>query len=556
MFGTIRKHQTWLWVVIIAVMILSLVVFFNPASDGSGRGGPADLGTVDGEKVTKNDYLNAQREATLAYFVMSGGAWPDRAGQRWDAERETYLRLFLNKKIKDHNIHVAEEAVGRAANQVLTRLGGGQRAVTLDELLQHLKERGFSEQDFARYLRHDLALQQLISVVSLPAELITPQEAREIYTRTHQEIAAHVLFYSGTNYQTSVPAATPELLQEFYTNRLGSYELPERVQLHYVVFPASNFLAAAEKELAAVTNLNAQIDQVLQQRGTNAFPDAKTPDEARQKIRSEFLTNQALQLAYVRAGEFLDPLLTVETVTAADFLNAGRTNNLPVLTTAPFDAQTGPAEISAGQNLATAAFRLTPQEPVFDRAVVGEEAVYAIALAKQLPREVQSYEVVKDRVAADYKRIKAAENARLAGSQFGPKVSAELKSGKSFSEITTAAGLKPIALPPFSMMTTNLPQLAGRVPLQQFVQTAFFTDPGAASEFVPTADGGYILFVDKRLPIDDAKLQADMPEFLENLRRSRREETINSWLNAEAGPALSDTPWMRRQQQQMQQPRS
>src|SRR5262245_10761245 len=62
MFGTIRKHQTWLWVFLVAVMSVSLVAFFtdNPFGDRSSRArGQADLGSINGRPIDPTAYLNA-----------------------------------------------------------------------------------------------------------------------------------------------------------------------------------------------------------------------------------------------------------------------------------------------------------------------------------------------------------------------------------------------------------------------------------------------------------------------------------------------------------------
>ena len=53
MFGTIRKHQTWLWAVIITVIIFSFVIYFSPYSKmNDSRRGPVNLGSINGERIS------------------------------------------------------------------------------------------------------------------------------------------------------------------------------------------------------------------------------------------------------------------------------------------------------------------------------------------------------------------------------------------------------------------------------------------------------------------------------------------------------------------------
>src|SRR6266851_3157475 len=57
MIGTIRKHQTWLWAVIITLTIISFVWYFGPSSKMSdARRGPANYGSINGERINQADF--------------------------------------------------------------------------------------------------------------------------------------------------------------------------------------------------------------------------------------------------------------------------------------------------------------------------------------------------------------------------------------------------------------------------------------------------------------------------------------------------------------------
>jgi uncharacterized membrane protein YdjX (TVP38/TMEM64 family) len=52
MFGTIRKHQTWLWMVIIVFTIIAFVIFFTPGGQNPlAGGGGANYGLVNGKII-------------------------------------------------------------------------------------------------------------------------------------------------------------------------------------------------------------------------------------------------------------------------------------------------------------------------------------------------------------------------------------------------------------------------------------------------------------------------------------------------------------------------
>ena len=80
MFGTIRKHQKWLWAVIVTATVLSFVAFFNPSSrlsgGGGGHEGPGNYGSIAGEQITSEEFYGAQKEVALRYFSKTAGAGP------------------------------------------------------------------------------------------------------------------------------------------------------------------------------------------------------------------------------------------------------------------------------------------------------------------------------------------------------------------------------------------------------------------------------------------------------------------------------------------------
>jgi hypothetical protein len=145
-------------------------------------------------------------------------------------------------------------------------------------------------------------------------------------------------------------------------------------------------------------------------------------------------------------------------------------------------------------------------------------------------------------VTQDYQMQQATALAREAGTNFFVKLTVSMAMGKNFASACVADGLQPQVLPPFSLSTRELPVLGDRAELNQVKQAAFTTTAGHASSFQETPDGGFVLFVQSQLPVDQAVMAAELPQFTESLRRSRENEAFNEWLRVEAGRALRDTP--------------
>ena len=159
-----------------------------------------------------------------------------------------------------------------------------------------------------------------------------------------------------------------------------------------------------------------------------------------------------------------------------------------------------------------------------------------------MPSEIPPFADIRARVTQDYQMQQAVALAREAGTNFSVKLTVSMAVGKSFAVRLRRRRLQPQMLPPFSLSTRELPALGDRAELNQVKQAAFSTEVGHVSNFVETGDGGFILFVQSQLPVDQAVMNAELPQFTDSLRRSRENEAFNQWLQIAASRALSDTP--------------
>ena len=541
MIGTIRKHQTWLWAIIITVTIISFVIFFSPYSKlNASRRGPANYGSIEGEKVTEDQFAQAEREIYLRYFFMNG-AWPDEEAKKsgFDPLRDTYYRLLLIMKEEQLGVHVNSEICAQFARDMLRsyqRMGINSPAMFVQQVLD---PRGFHMDDFERFIRHEMGIQELVAILGVSGKLVTPAEAKGLYEREHQELATETLFFSASNYLAGV-SAPPDAVSQFYSNNLASYRIPDRAQVSYVKFPVTNFLARAEAELLK-TNLDEIVEANLQRLGTNYERIAKSPAEAKLKIREELIHERAMSYARRQAIEFATPLFDIEPMRAENLDKLAKEKGLTVSVTAPFDREEGPPGLDVGAEFARAAFLRAADDP-FCPPLAGRDGVYVIAFNKRIPSEVPPLARIQERVVGDYKYQQATMQARIAGQSFYPTLTNGLAQGKTFSAICAEAKLRPVELPPFSISTRVLPEFEERLSLNELKQMAFSTQPGKVSNFQPCIGGGAILFVRARLPLDQAKMQVDLPAYIGLVRQQRQNEAFNQWFNREIQRTMRDTP--------------
>src|SRR5579863_4837371 len=114
MFGTIRRHQTWLWIVIATITIVSFIVYFNPAAKSSrGARGPGSYGVINGHTITEGEMDDAGKEALLFYRLQGQRVDPNSPELTYAA----YQNLFLAAKAEELGIQIPPEAASQFARR-------------------------------------------------------------------------------------------------------------------------------------------------------------------------------------------------------------------------------------------------------------------------------------------------------------------------------------------------------------------------------------------------------------------------------------------------------
>jgi len=297
--------------------------------------------------------------------------------------------------------------------------------------------------------------------------------------------------------------------------------------------------------------LNEMVDVNFQRYGSNFLKDAKSPEEAKAKLREKILEEQASLGARKDAINFAAKVFDATNPPRSENLEQmAKSNGLPVQISAPFDRDQPPKELDITPDFTRTAFNLSAEEP-FAQPIMGRDGVYVIGFYKRLPSELPTFDSVRDKVSFDYKYSQALTLARKAGAEFDKLATNGLAQGKTFEAACAEAKVKPVTLPPFSLSTKELPEVESHLRLDQFKQIAFGTLPGKTSGFQPTLDGGIDLFVKSKMPPDETKLKTELPNFVAYVRQSRQREAFELWFRKEAEKSLRDVPYFRQKEQQM-----
>ena len=71
---------------------------------------------------------------------------------------------------------------------------------------------------------------------------------------------------------------------------------------------------------------------------------------------------------------------------------------------------------------------------------------------------------------------------------------------------------------------------------------AFGTAAGQLSHFTSSADGGFVLYIQKFEAADATQKTAELPQIISQIRRGRQNEAFNTWVNTEAAREFRNIP--------------
>lgn len=538
MIGTIRKHSTWLWLVIIVAVIISFVIYFTPGVglDSPAGGGVTQFGTIYDRPITRKEYMEAFTDVQLRLFLRTG-QWPDSFDLRrmgMNVEDETRNRIVLLDQVRANRIVADDAAVAR---WIAEQLGdpskpGSARTFYNNLVTVVLPRHGIYDADFMRFIRHEIAVSHLLAVAGQAGRLVPPREAEEEFRRTHEKIDAEAVVFSSSNHLAEVKL-DPPLLAEYYTNNRSLYRIDERVQVHYLQFLTTNYLAQADAFLERRTNLTEEIDREYITRGANSFVDTNgqimPPDLAKAKLRTDLRDRQAAVEARKAASAFATNIESLNPPTAEALVKIAAEKGVLPLVTDPFGRNQTPPGLKVGRNFSEIAFKLSSSNAI-SSTIVGQDGVYIIALKERLPAEVPALETIQERVTEDYKRDTSTRLAREAGNQFVQALTNGLAQGKTFAAICTEANVTPVALPQYSSATRAMPaNWDRRVNLEQLKAMTGTKAAGTATDLILTRDGGFVAYIKARTPVTEDEVKKELPATLADMQRQGQMEAFNEW---------------------------
>jgi peptidyl-prolyl cis-trans isomerase D len=210
------------------------------------RGSNDGVATVDGKKITQQEWEAAQRRQLDQARQMMGAQFDQKLFETPEAKQAVLDQLVaeraINAEIVRNKLTVSDAALQKAILDIQAfRKEDG--TFDLDRYKAALAAQGMTPEMFDQRMRHDLAVQQLVGSVQQTA--FAPRAvANRLSDINDEEREVQEQLFPAANYVAQVKV-TDDMIKAYYDKNAALFQVPESVKAEYVVFDAS----AVEKQV-------------------------------------------------------------------------------------------------------------------------------------------------------------------------------------------------------------------------------------------------------------------------------------------------------------------
>jgi len=494
-----RRHQQPL---MIGFTILTIITFagFYTHTDFLDKGHAGRVAEIYGHNVTLAQAQRSARKADLAMQLRMGELYQSLAAT--SSPRDAKENFIWNDLVLKHEAErlgldpTDDEIVDATKAMEIFQTDGHYEPTKYNIITQiALNPRGFTPEDLSDLIGDDLRVKKikaLLGATLAPSE----SEIREAVNQMNEKTEASVVRFKFNDFLTAARVPEDEV-KKLYEERKSSLKTDELRKVKFVDFTLPPPAKPTDKPLAG-------------------------------KERAEALTK--LQKT---AEDF--------TVAMADknakFDEVAAKQGLKVQESSDFPATVAPGELGASREAAAAAFKLTEQDPNSDVVEAPPKGYYVLQLVHIDPPRQLSFDEARANLLESLKHDRAQEALTLKATEVRNKIEAALKAGKTFAAAAQELGVKAEDLPAFSQKESKIegPD-AGEI-----VQTAAEMKEGQVSNVTPTSDGSIIIYVSKRLPIDEKQFAAAKPEVVDRLQEYQQIALFEEWLKLRRAAAQLKT---------------
>lgn len=500
---TFQQHFKWLFLILLGVVIISFV-FITNASSGFGHSAKqAPARPFFGLNLSSpEDTQSLVRDASISASLHGLPIRSEDQFQQYALQRQAALHLA-------DQLHLPPPTAEDLARHVqtlgmFTGADGKFDPKRYADFRDSLKTNPqLTEGDVTRVLSDDVIYQQVLKLLSGPGYIL-PVDVKQQLTRIDSlwTIEAVVI-----DYESFKPAITPtdEELAAYFEFNAARYQVPAKVGISYIDFPAS---AYADQVPASEEGLRAYYEANAARFAPPGGDKPATPDAAfaavRKQVEDAYKLERARPLANAAASDISVTLFNekINAGTLPAFI-AGR--QLTLKRVSPFTSREVPAELGSNPQVAAEAFKINSNRLFSDPVDTGRGAAILV-WNESIPARQPDLAEVRDRVTADYLETEKRKRFVDAGRTLRAALETRLKAGDTLAKAVEASS----GAIPAKLTTKSWPAFTLATPPQDIDYSVYGAidglKKGELSQMVASIEQGYIVYAaEKKTPnIDPA----------------------------------------------------
>ena len=304
MFEAVRKHQR-LMLGLILLLILPAFVFFGVSGYDQMMGGGDEVAVVEGTKIPRQAYEEAHRQQVERLQQMLGGQVDAKLFDTPAARAQTLEGLITQQAVlaeaRSKHINVPPGEVQKAI-LAIEGLTGPDGKFDFDRYQTLLAQQNMTPSMFEARIAQDLTLQQLGN--SVQQSVIVPKAVVDrIFELQESQRTVRTHLIDPKDFEAGIQP-TDEQIANYYEENAASFQVPESVDVEYVVLDRNQLASTAkisDDELKAFYEGNkAQFTDPEQRRASHIL--ISVPADADEAAKAKAREKAEAVLAQVKAA--------------------------------------------------------------------------------------------------------------------------------------------------------------------------------------------------------------------------------------------------------------
>jgi peptidyl-prolyl cis-trans isomerase D len=308
MFDAVRKHQR-LMLGLILLLILPAFVFFGLSGYDKMIGGGDEVAVVEGTKIPRQAYEEAHRQQVERLQQMLGGQVDAKLFDTPAARAQTLEGLITQQAMlaeaRSKHIAVPPTEVQKAVLGI-EGLTGEDGKFDFNRYQTLLAQQNMTPAMFEARIAQDLTLQQLGD--SVQNSVIVPKTIVDrLFELQESRRTLRTRLIDAKDFETGIEP-TDELLAKYYEDNAAAFQVPESVDVEYVLLDRNQLAATAkvtDDELKAFYEKNkAQFSEPEQRRASHILIAVEANADAAAKAKAKEKAEGILAQVKASPGKF------------------------------------------------------------------------------------------------------------------------------------------------------------------------------------------------------------------------------------------------------------